>query len=180
MLDEVQTGFFRTGPAFAFQGFGIVPDVVTLAKGMANGVPIGAIAGRGGAGIALRPGDHGSTFGGGPLATAAGLATVTRTRRPGRWATTRSRWATTSAAVWHGLPSATGAIVDVRGAGLMVGVTLREPVAADVATAALERGVVLNNIGTNIVRFLPPLVCSHAEVDTLLEVLSDILTKGEQ
>ncbi len=179
MLDEVQTGFFRTGPAFAFQAFGIVPDVVTLAKGMANGVPIGAVAGRASAALALRPGDHGSTFGGGPLATAAGLATVT--------ALVDERVGENSLGVGEylreglrELAASTGAITDVRGAGLMVGITLQDPKAADVTASALERGVVLNNIGTDIVRFLPPLVCSHAEVDTLLEVLSDILGEGVQ
>ncbi len=179
MIDEVQTGFFRTGTAFAFQRFGVVPDVVTLAKGMANGVPIGAVAARGAASSALRPGDHGSTFGGGPLATAAGLATVT--------ALVEEDLGTNCVEVGDYLKAGltklaeqTGAIADIRGAGLMVGVTLREPIAADVAAKGLERGVILNNIGTDIVRFLPPLVCTHAEVDTLLGVLSDILTEGVQ
>jgi acetylornithine/N-succinyldiaminopimelate aminotransferase len=179
MLDEVQTGFFRTGPAFAFQSFGITPDVVTLAKGMANGVPIGAVAGRGSAASALIPGDHGSTFGGGPLATAAGLATVDALvdERVGENALAVGEYLRTGL---RGVADSSGAIGDVRGAGLMVGATLKNPIAADVAVEALARGVVLNNIGADIVRLLPPLVCSHAEVDTLLKVLSDILSEGEQ
>ncbi len=179
MIDEVQTGFFRTGPAFAFQGYGVTPDVVTLAKGMANGVPIGAVAGRGSAAVAFAPGEHGSTFGGGPLATAAGLATVDAlvTQRLGENAVETGAYLRDRLGE---LASATGAIVDVRGLGLMVGITLRDPIAAQVAEQALSRGIVLNNIGTDIVRFLPPLVCTHAEVDTLLRVLSDILTEGVQ
>lgn len=178
MLDEVQTGFFRTGPAFAFQSFDIVPDVVTLAKGMANGVPIGAVAGRATAAIALMPGDHGSTFGGSPLATAAGLATVDALieEEVGENSLATGEYLREGL---RALAASTGSITDVRGPGLMVGITLNEPKAAEVTAAALERGVVVNNIGTDIVRLLPPLVCSHAEVDTLLRVLSDILGEGE-
>jgi len=174
VFDEVQTGFFRTGPAFAFQGTGVQPDVVTLAKAMANGLPIGAVAARPDVAAAFKPGDHGSTFGGGPVVCAAGRATVAAlvaedlgTRAVGSGAYLR--------AGLEELATRTGAIVEVRGAGLMVGASLASPMAAEIATIALQRGVVVNNIGTNILRFLPPLVAGTPEIDTLLSTLSDIL-----
>ena len=174
IADEVQTGFFRTGPAFAHQSFGVVPDVITVAKALGNGLPIGGILARGDAAGVLVPGDHGSTFGGSPVICAAARATVAqlvegrfgeRSRDAGGYLMDRLKQ----------LGSTTGALTDVRGAGLMVGVTLTAPDAAQIATLALTRGIVLNNIGANILRFLPPLVCGKTEIDTLLSILSDIL-----
>lgn len=173
-LDEVQTGFFRTGPAFAHQAFGITPDVVTIAKAMANGLPIGAIVARPDVAQAFRPGDHGSTFGGGPVVCAAGLATIAalETERLGE----RSR--VSGELLRQGVASIaekTGTIVDVRGSGLMVGCSLATPVAAEVASLLLERGCVVNHIGKDILRFLPPLVCGSTEIDTLCVTLADAL-----
>jgi predicted acetylornithine/succinylornithine family transaminase len=174
IADEVQTGFYRTGPAFAHQAFGVIPDVVAVAKALANGLPIGGFLARGTAAEALKPGDHGSTFGGGPVVCAAGRATIAEliagdcgTRSIDSGAYLRERLAA--------LAAETGAITDVRGAGLMVGVTLARPVAAEVAAIALDQGIVLNNIGTDILRFLPPLLCGKPEIDTLLITLSNIL-----
>ncbi len=174
VLDEVQTGFYRTGTAFAHQGYGVRPDVMTLAKGMANGLPVGAIVARDEVAAAFQPGDHGSTFGGGPVICAAALATID--------ALERERLGEHAVAVGEylaegltGLARDTGAILEVRGRGLMVGVTLARGEAKHVAAAALERGVVLNDIGEDILRFLPPLVCSTVEVDALLSILSDVL-----
>lgn len=179
IADEVQTGFFRTGTAFAHQSYGVVPDVITVAKALGNGLPIGGIIARGDAAGALVPGDHGSTFGGGPVICAAARATVDQLVA-GRFG---ERARETGGYLMDGLRelgAATGALSDVRGAGLMVGVTLTEPDAAQIATSALARGIVLNNIGANILRFLPPLVCGKAEIDTLLSVLSDILDEVSQ
>ncbi len=174
ILDEVQTGFFRTGTAFAWQGYGVRPDVMTLAKGMANGLPIGAVMAIDAVAEAFRPGDHGSTFGGGPVVCAAALATI--------GALENERLGDNALAVGEylraqltALGTATGAITDVRGRGLMVGITLAHPVAATVAATALANRVVVLNVGDSMLRFLPPLVCSNAEVDTLLETLSAAL-----
>ena len=148
--------------------------MVALAKAMANGLPIGAFVARAEVAEALRPGDHGSTFGGGPVVCAAGRATIAGLVEAGAGANALA----SGAYLREGLSAIgerDGTIVDVRGAGLMVGVSLAKPVAADAAAAALDRGVVLNNIGTNILRFLPPLVCGKSEIDTLLHTLSDIL-----
>ncbi len=176
ILDEIQTGFYRTGPAFAHHRYPIEPDVVTVAKALANGLPIGGIVARGAAGEAFKPGDHGSTFGGGPAICAAGRATLAAlaAERLGENATEAGAYLQAGLIA---LAEKTGAITDVRGAGLMVGVSLRRPLAAEIASAALSRGVVLNNIGTDILRFLPPLVCGKPEIDTLLTTLDDILTE---
>jgi acetylornithine aminotransferase len=170
MIDEVQTGFYRTGThPFAFQHYGIMPDVVMLAKGLGAGVPIGAVAARGRAAEIFEPGDHGSTFGGSPLAIAAANATLdelaamdagTHVAEVGAYLQERLQ----------GLPLVT----EVRGKGLMVGVELSESIAEGVVDAGLEAGLLLNNIGHHILRFLPPLVCTKADVDILVERLQSI------
>jgi predicted acetylornithine/succinylornithine family transaminase len=171
IFDEVQTGFFRTGPAFAWQGYGVEPDVFTLAKGIANGLPAGAIVARDDVASAFAVGDHGSTFGGGPVLAAAALATIAglEAERCGERAAVSGEYLRDRL---RALEAATGAITDVRGRGLMVGVTVSASRAAEIAAGALARGVVINAIGDSILRFLPPLVCSTAEIDTLLNVLS--------
>ncbi len=174
MLDEVQTGFFRTGPAFAHQAFGMTPDVVTLAKAMANGLPVGAIVARDEVAAAFRPGDHGSTFGGGPVVCAAGRATIAALEAEGAGDNAVAMGERLQAGLLA-IAETTGEIVDVRGAGLMVGCTLARPVAVQTATELLARGIIVNHIGTDILRFLPPLVCGSAEIDTLLTTLPDVL-----
>lgn len=174
VLDEVQTGFYRTGPVFAHQGYGVKPDVMTLAKSLANGLPIGAVVARDDVAAAFAPGDHGSTFGGGPVVCAAARATIAALGSEMAGSSAVSVGAHLRAGL-DVLAHDTGAITEVRGLGLMLAAQLASPVAAKVAEEALGRGVVLNNIGTDIIRFLPPLVCTNTEVDTLLSILSDIL-----
>ena len=174
MFDEVQSGCYRTGPAFAYQAYDVRPDAIALAKSLANGLPIGAMVAVTDVADSFSPGDHGSTFGGGPVVCAAGRATLTALESEHLG----SNAETVGAYLRDGLEALglrTGALSQVRGAGLMVGVTLSQPIAAEVAAAALERGLVVNNIGTDILRFLPPLVCGTEQVDTLLAVLDDIL-----
>ena len=177
IADEVQTGFYRTGPAFAHQAHGVLPDVVTVAKGLGNGLPIGGFLARGSAAEALQPGDHGSTFGGGPAICAAARATIAELKALGLGANAAKMGEYLRSGL-SALGKSTGAISDVRGAGLMVGATLVRPIAAQTATEALDRGLVLNSIGTDILRFLPPLVCGKPEIDTLLATLADILKGG--
>ena len=173
IIDEVQTGFYRTGKyPFAFQHSGIKPDVVTLAKGLGAGVPIGAFAACGIAAEVLQPGDHGSTFGGSPLVIAAanavldeleGLKIAAQVTEVGKYLQER---------LWE-LPMAT----EVRGKGLMVALELSNPVAEPAVFAGLEDGLVLNSIGSQILRFLPPLVCTKDDIDILIEKLKRILER---
>lgn len=175
VLDEVQTGFWRTGEtAFAHQAYGVRPDVVALAKAMANGLPAGAVMATGPAAAAFSPGDHGSTFGGGPVICAAARATIAalRDEELGRRAGIEGAYLR---AGLERVARDTRAISEVRGRGLMLAAHFTAPIAADLVAAGLERGLLLNNIGTDIMRFLPPLVCGKAEIDTLLHVLSELI-----
>lgn len=171
ILDEVQTGFFRTGPAFAWQGYGVEPDVFTLAKGIANGLPMGALVARDDVASAFVLGDHGSTFGGGPVLAAAARATIAglEAERCGECAEASGAYLRDGLTA---IGAATGVITEVRGRGLMVGVTLAAPRAQEIASRVLEEGIVVNAVGDSVLRFLPPLVCSTSEIDTLLSVLS--------
>lgn len=174
MIDEVQTGFFRTGPAFAHQAFGLTPDVVTLAKSMANGLPVGALVAREAVAASFVPGDHGSTFGGGPVVCAAGRATVAALEAENLGAQAVSAGAHLKEGLLR-IARESRAITDVRGAGLMVGCTLAAPVAERATAELLARRLVVNHIGADILRFLPPLVCGTTEIDTLLATLEDVL-----
>lgn len=171
MLDEVQTGFYRTGSyPFAFQHYGIMPDVVTLAKGMGAGMPIGAVAARGPAAETFEPGDHGSTFGGSVLAIAAANATLDELEAMGAGRRVEEVGAYLRERLVE-LPLVT----EVRGRGLMVGVEFGEPVAEQIVDAALGQGLVLNSIGQHNLRFLPPLICTREDIDLLMERLQAIL-----
>lgn len=174
MLDEVQTGFFRTGPAFAHQAFGLTPDVVTLAKAMANGLPIGALVARDEVAAAFRTGDHGSTFGGGPVICAAARATIAALEAEALGENAASAGEYLRAGL-QALSEKTGALGEVRGAGLMCGCSLAEPKAREAADLLLARGMVVNHIGTDTLRFLPPLLCGREEIDTLLQTLAEVL-----
>jgi acetylornithine/N-succinyldiaminopimelate aminotransferase len=170
MLDEIQTGLGRTGHWFAFQAQGLEPDVVTMAKALGNGMPVGACWARAEVAAAFGPGDHGSTFGGQPLALAAAKATLAvmesedvcgRARAAGR----------RLAAGLGALPG----VVSVRGAGLLLAAQLETPVAKDVAAAALAHGLLVNAVRPDAVRVAPPLLVSDADIDTALGILRDAL-----
>jgi predicted acetylornithine/succinylornithine family transaminase len=174
IFDEVQTGFFRTGTPFAWQGYGVRPDVMTLAKGLANGLPAGALLASGSAAETFSPGDHGSTFGGGPVIAAAALATI-RALQVGRLGENAVVTGKELMASLRELGERTGAIAEVRGRGLMIAAELVDPRAQEVAAACLEQGLVINAIGERIVRFLPPLVCTTAETAILIDTLEAVL-----
>jgi len=174
MIDEVQTGFYRTGTyPFAFQHAGIIPDVVSLAKGLGGGFPIGAFAAQGLAAEVLQPGDHGSTFGGSPLAIAAANAVLDELEGM-KAAAQVAEVGTYLKSQLKTLPLVT----EVRGKGLMIGVELSEPVAEQAVATGLEVGLVLNSVGQHILRFLPPLVCTTKDIDVLIEKLTVILKQG--
>jgi acetylornithine aminotransferase len=171
-VDEVQTGIGRTGEWFAHSRSGIQPDLVTLAKGLGSGFPVGACIGVEAAAHLLGPGDHGSTFGGNPVAAVAGLATLAAIERDGLLAHTTRTGAHLAArvdALGHRL------ISSVRGRGLLRGIALREPVAVDVARRALAAGFIINAPNATTLRLAPPLIVSTAQVDTFVDALPDLL-----
>ncbi|GAA4699651.1 acetylornithine transaminase [Nocardioides nanhaiensis] len=169
-LDEVQSGMGRTGTWLASHASGVQPDVVTLAKGLGGGLPIGALVGFGRAATLLGPGNHGTTFGGNPVSTAAALAvidTISDDDLLGR--------ATTVGERLRAGVAADPRVVEVRGVGVLVGLTLREEKAPAVVEAAQAAGFILNATGPDRVRLAPPLVVTDADVDALLSAWPGIL-----
>jgi acetylornithine/N-succinyldiaminopimelate aminotransferase len=167
-FDEIQTGVGRTGFFFAFEELGVRPDLVTLAKGLANGLPIGALLVAEGAAGAFEPGDHGSTFGGNPVSCAAACAVVDAID-DALLANVREHGHVLADALVE-LPG----VVDVRGRGLLLGAVLRRP-AAEVVTECREQGLVVLNAGDQVLRIAPPLTIDAAEVDEALDILDRIL-----
>jgi acetylornithine aminotransferase len=173
MIDEVQSGMGRTGKWFAHQWAGVVPDVMPLAKGLGSGVPIGACLAAGRATGVLQPGNHGSTFGGGPLACAAGLATLEAMQAEDLVA----HAAAMGEAIRTGLASAlqgVAGVVEIRGMGLMIGIELDRPCAA-LVKEALAAGLLINVTAERVVRLLPPLVISEAEAAELVARLAPLV-----
>ncbi len=166
IFDEVQTGLARTGSPFCFQRFGVVPDVVTMAKGIANGVPMGAFSARGELGELLQPGMHGSTFGGSALAVAAADATTQIMCEPGFCAHVADVGAYLSERL-----AALPFVTQVRGAGLMVGASIDAPLSHALVRAGLDCGLVFNAPADDVLRFLPPLVIERTDVDELVDKL---------
>ena len=175
MLDEIQTGLGRTGHWFAFQAQGLQPDVVTMAKALGNGMPVGACWARAEVAAAFGPGDHGSTFGGQPLALAAARATLAVMEAEDVCGRARAA----GARLAEGLRALPG-VVSVRGAGLLLAAQLETPVAKDAAAAALARGLLVNAVRPDAVRVAPPLLVSDADIDTALTILRDILSDALQ
>ena len=172
VVDEIQTGIGRTGRWFAYQGEGIAPDVITVAKGLAGGIPIGACIGIGAAATLLAKGEHGSTFGGNPLACAAALAVLDTIERGGlvdSAAKVGEHLAAAIEALAH--PLVTG----IRGAGLLIGITLAQPVAARATAAALNAGYIVNDVSPDVIRLAPPLILTTAQVDEFAAALPAIL-----
>jgi len=170
MVDEVQTGLARTGEWFAFQHYGVSPDVVCMAKALGNGMPIGAIWAKTEVGAAFQPGDHATTFGGQPLATAAARAVLEVMERDGAPAAARKAGARLQA----GLEALPG-VASVRGSGLLLAAELTEASGPETAARALEAGLVINGVTPTALRFAPPLFVSDDEIDEALEILKGVL-----
>ena len=172
IADEVQCGVFRTGAPFAFQNYGVEPDIMSLAKGIAAGVPMGAVVAKKEIADVFRPGDHGSTFGGSNLAVAASAAALAELVRGG-YAEHAGELGSYMAEKLAGVPHVT----EVRGTGLMLGCDLDDAAgdAHDVVAKMLEAGFVINATGAHTLRFLPPLICNEADVDALVAGLTKVL-----
>lgn len=174
IADEVQTGVGRTGYFFAFQHEGVLPDVITMAKGLGGGLPIGATIARGEAAKLFTPGSHGTTFGGNPVSCAAAtavLATIddaflAEVRRKGQ--------------VLYDATSKIPGVKEVRGRGLMLGVVLEQPVAKRVVTLGLEQGVILNAPADDVIRLTPPLVISDEEIAQAVERLAAAIAEASE
>lgn len=173
MLDEVQSGTGRTGRWFAFQHSGVKPDVMALAKGLASGVPIGACLVAGPAAGVFKPGNHGSTFGGNPLACAAGLATLEIIEAEGLMANATAMGELICDGLRSALSGHTG-VRDIRGAGLMIGIELDSP-CDELVKSALEAGLLINVTDDTVIRLLPPLVISRDEAAQLVTMLSQLI-----
>jgi predicted acetylornithine/succinylornithine family transaminase len=165
VADEIQTGFGRTGQFFGYQNEGATPDVMTMAKGLGGGVPIGAVLARPDVAALLKPGLHGTTFGGNLLACAAGLAVVREVEKPGFLESVRARGERLVAGLRGVFPKS-----EIRGKGLLLGVQLEEA-PQKLVIAARAAGVIVGPSGRNTLRIAPPLVINDAEVDVLVDGL---------
>jgi acetylornithine aminotransferase len=173
IFDEIQTGMGRTGKLFAYQHFGVEPDIMTLAKALGNGLPIGAMLAREEVARAFSPGSHASTFGGTPLVTAAALEVVQtlfrdnlidHCKKMGDYFKSRLLW----------LKDRHESIEDVRGIGLLLGMKLRTE-GASLVRICMEKGFLINCVQENILRFIPPLIIQKKDVDALISCLDEIL-----
>jgi acetylornithine/N-succinyldiaminopimelate aminotransferase len=177
ILDEVQTGMGRTGSLFAYEHFGVVPDILTMAKGLGGGVPIGALLATEKISAAFQPGTHASTFGGNPLVCAAAVATLDvlledgfvldQCRRMGKYFLKRLEGLKRE---FHSL------VADVRGMGLMIGLELVRD-CAPIVKMCMDRGVLVNCTAGNVLRFLPPLIVTENEIDHLIDILEQVFDR---
>lgn len=173
MIDEVQSGIGRTGKWFCFQHAGIIPDVMPLAKGLGSGVPIGACLAHGVAAQVFKPGNHGTTFGGGPLVSVAALTTLSVIEEDGLL----ENAAKMGEIIRNGFKQALAGVAgvrDIRGQGLMLGVELDRP-CGDLVNSALENGLLINVTADTVIRLLPPLIIKPAQAEQIVEILSALI-----
>jgi acetylornithine/succinyldiaminopimelate/putrescine aminotransferase len=176
VLDEVQTGMGRTGEWFAWHGEGVRPDLMTIAKGMAGGVPMGALAVAEGV-EAFEPGDHASTFGGGPLACASALATIETIRREGLVENARR----VGAVLLDGLQESLDnhGLVEARGRGLLVGAEMDKP-STDMVMKCQERGLLINCIHDTVLRMVPPLILTEKQAKDACKIVGEAAAAGDK
>lgn len=175
MLDEIQTGICRTGKWFAHQHNGITPDVMTLAKALGNGVPIGACLAKGKASTLFQPGHHGSTYGGNPLVTSAALAVIDTCEKE----QLAKRATELSEKIVSGFKNKfkdNNAVVEIRAKGLMIGIQLDRP-CAELVKAGLDAGILINVTAGDVVRLLPPLIISDEQADKIVDLVSELISK---
>ncbi|MGZ5402387.1 MAG: acetylornithine transaminase [Aeromicrobium sp.] len=174
-IDEIQTGIGRTGAWFAHTRSGIVPDLVTVAKGLGGGIPIGALLALGDAETLLKPGNHGTTFGGNPVATAAALAVLDTIEVESLLANAEA----VGEQIRSGL-SAHALVTDVTGRGLLIGIVLAEDLSAALLESALDAGLIVNNPTPNRIRLAPPLILSAGEADNAIKTLLKLLDEASE
>jgi acetylornithine aminotransferase len=175
MIDEVQSGIGRTGKWFAHQWIGVVPDVMPLAKGLGSGVPIGACLARGAAAKVFKPGNHGTTFGGGPLVSVAAITTLDVIEKEGLMKNAQAM----GHVIMDGLKrelAGTAGVKDIRGMGLMMGIELDRP-CGEIVKQALDAGLVINVTADKVIRLLPPLIIRRNEAEMLVEILAPLVKR---
>ncbi len=177
IFDEVQCGVGRTGELFAYQTLGVIPDVATFAKGLAGGVPIGAMMAKDFAAQAFQPGDHASTFGGNSLATAAGVTVMKELFGNGLIENVRKNGAYMTEQLKK-LQQKHSCIIDVRGIGFMQGIELNIPI-SDVINKCIEMGLLLVGAGHDVIRFVPALIAEQRHIDEMITILDKALTVCE-
>lgn len=178
IVDEVQTGMGRTGQLYSFEHYGIIPDIVTLAKGLANGLPAGALLGKSGLAPAFGPGSHGSTFGGNKLAMAAALETLHIMKETGFMEEVRSK----SAILLEQLQLAFQDhpnISAVRGLGMMIGIETSASL-SKIVEAARQKGLIILTAGENVIRLLPPLTISREEIQQGIAILKEVFSEVDE
>ena len=176
IIDEIQTGIGRTGKLFAYENYGVEPDIFTLAKGLAGGVPIGAICAKDEVARAFDPGDHGSTFGGNPLACSAGIAVIETILKDGLVENAHkvgNYFIESLKTISKKYPL----ITEIRGMGLMIGVQLAQEKALDIKNELMGLGFLVGNVGSSIIRMLPPLIISKQDVDSFIDAFDKVLSK---
>ncbi|MBI5551119.1 MAG: acetylornithine transaminase [Desulfobacterales bacterium] len=176
IFDEVQTGIGRTGKLFAYEHFGVAPDILTLAKALGNGLPIGAMLATEKAASAFVPGAHASTFGGTPLVTAVALKVLRLLTEEGILAQVEAKGAYLRQKL-EALKAKCPVITDVRGKGLLVGALL-DTAGAPIVKACMAKGYLINCVQDNILRFAPPLIISREEIDGLMQCLEEVLKEA--
>jgi acetylornithine/N-succinyldiaminopimelate aminotransferase len=174
IVDEIQTGIGRTGCLFAYQHFNIEPDIFTLAKGLAGGVPIGAVCAKENVAAAFQPGDHGSTFGGNPLACAAGLA-VLNTIEKNNLVENAKLMGLYMREQIENLKEQNSLIHQIRGIGLMIGIELNKGKAVELKNLLFDWGILVGSVGDSVIRILPPLILTKQDIDIFINALNDSL-----
>ncbi|MBT4513171.1 MAG: aspartate aminotransferase family protein [Chloroflexi bacterium] len=175
ILDEIQTGVGRTGTLFAYEQFEIEPDIITLAKGLGGGVPIGAILAKEKAAV-FEPGEHGSTFGGNPLVCAVGYATLKFILENSILENTRETGAYLLAEL-EGLKSDFDFVTEARGRGFLCALQFDREISGEVVTACNEKGLLINPVKPNAIRFMPALITQKSDIDAAIGILKDVLSK---
>jgi predicted acetylornithine/succinylornithine family transaminase len=178
IFDEVQTGMGRTGRMWAYQNYGVAPDVLTSAKGLGGGFPIGACLARGAAAETFVPGDHGSTFAGSPLAARAANAVLDILADEDLQARARDLGARLSAGLKDLGARYPHTVGDPRGMGLMLALGLKRPVARQITASCLQNGLIVNAVGDETIRLLPPLVITAGDVDLAVEILNNAIASA--
>jgi acetylornithine aminotransferase/acetylornithine/N-succinyldiaminopimelate aminotransferase len=174
IFDEIQTGMGRTGKLFGYEHFGIEPDIFTLAKALGGGVPIGALCAKDHVASAFEPGDHGTTFGGNPLACSAGITVIDTLLNEGVIENCHTMGNYFMGKL-NELKEKHTIISDIRGKGLMLGMELNEDISKNVMNKLLDKGFLVGSVGTRIIRFLPPLIIEENHIDKLIFEMDKIL-----